>query len=165
MHAHNQRQKHRRATSLIVTVRWFSLCLLKQGSFMEQDCGSFLNNCTCPQRRSRLRPQTATLNMSGMVLPAGYSLEVGHVFSPLLFLDSLQDLLLCLSAFPLIIFAVLFKKKKKPYRVHFSLWKKKKKESGKKFDLDPTHGSQPALPCSHRAMLKGFYKHSAKAAS
>lgn len=49
--------------------------------------------------------------MSGMVLPVGYSLEVGHVFSPLLFLDSLQDLLLFLSAFPLIIFAVLFKKK------------------------------------------------------
>lgn len=75
---------------------------------MEQDYGSFLNNCTFPQRRSLLRPQTATLNMSGMVLPADYSLEVGHVFSPLLFLDSLQDLLFLLSAFPLVIFAVLF---------------------------------------------------------
>lgn len=94
---------------------------------MEQDCGSFLNNCTCPQRRSRLRPQTATLNMSGMVLPAGYLLEVGHVFSPLLFLDSLQDLLLCLSAFPLIIFAVLFKKKKKNLTGFISHFEKRKK--------------------------------------
>lgn len=32
------------------------------------------------------------------------------------------------------------------------------------FDLDPTHGSQAALPPSHPTMLKGFYKHLAKTA-
>lgn len=63
--------------------------------------------------------------------------------------------------------AVLFKKKKKERKASqysfLTLKKKKKKEeSGKKVDLDLTHGSQPALPCSHRAMLKGFYKRSAK---
>lgn len=84
------------------------------------------------------------------------------MFSPLLSLDSLQDLLFFLSPLPLIIFAVLFKKKTlEGFITHFPL----KKKPGKMFDLDPTHGSQPALPRSHRAMLKGFYKHSAKAAS
>lgn len=29
-------------------------------------------------------------------------------------------------------------------------------ESGEKFDLETTRGSQPALPCSHPAVLKGF---------
>lgn len=86
----------------------FCVCVLGQGSFMELDCGSFLNSCTCPPRRSRLRPRTATLNMSGMVLSA----EAGHVLQPLLFLDPLQDLLLFLSAFPRH-FSLLFKEK--PY--------------------------------------------------
>lgn len=58
--------------------------------------------------------------------------------------------------------AVLFKKKKKKASQYSFLTSKKKEESGKKVDLDLTHGSQPALPCSHRAMLKGFYKRSAK---
>lgn len=124
---------------------------------MELDCGSFLNSCTCPQRRSRLRPRTATLNMSGMVLSA----EAGHVLQPLLFLDHLQDLLLFLSAFSHRFLLCCLKKKKKASLYSF-LTSKKKEESGKKVDLDLTHGSQPALPCSHRAMLKGFYKRSAK---
>lgn len=54
------------------------------------------------------------------------------------------------------------RKKGKPWRVHYP---QKNKKSGKMFDLDPTHGSQAALPRSHRAMLKGFCKRSAKAAS
>lgn len=78
--------KRRRARCLIVRGLRMSLCLCEQGSFMEQDCGSFLNNCACPLRRSLLRPRTATLNMSGMVLPAVFSLEVGHMFSPFAFL-------------------------------------------------------------------------------
>lgn len=60
-----------------------------------------------------------------MVLPAGYSLEVGHVFLPLLFLDSLQDPLFFLSTFPLIIFAVLLGKKN--LTVFISHFEKKKK--------------------------------------
>lgn len=78
--------KHRRESCPIVSGLRMSLCLHKQGSFMEQDCGSFLNNCACPLRRSLLKPRTATLNMSGMVLPAVFSLEVGHMFSPFAFL-------------------------------------------------------------------------------
>lgn len=46
------------------------LCLSWQGSSMEQDCGSFLSSSICLHRRSRRRPQTATLNMSGMILQA-----------------------------------------------------------------------------------------------
>lgn len=61
-----------------------------------------------------------------MVLPAGYSLEVGHVFLPLLFLDSFQDLLFFLSTFPLIIFAVLLEKKNLVFISHFGKKKKKR---------------------------------------
>lgn len=62
------------------------------------------------------------------LLLSSYSLEVGHVFSPLLFLDSFQDLLFLFSPLPLIIFAVLFEKKKKNlggFITHFPPPKKK----------------------------------------
>lgn len=99
---------------------------------MEPDCGSFLNSCTCPQRRSRLRPRTATLNMSGMVLSA----EAGHVLQPLLFLDPLQDLLFFLSAFSHHFFsAVLFKKKKKSLAVFISHFEKKKRNLERRLTL------------------------------
>lgn len=71
-------------------------------------------------RRHSFFPQGPPLLLSS------YSLEVRHVFSPLLFLDWLQDLLFFLSPLPLIISAVLFKKK--PWRVHYPLSKKKKKK-------------------------------------
>lgn len=89
------------------------------------------------------------------------SAEAGHVLQPLLFLDPLQDLLLFLSAFSHHFFLLCCLKKKKKAS-QYSFLTLKKEESGKKVDLDLTHGSQPALPCSHRAMLKGFYKRSAK---
>lgn len=58
-------------------------------------------------------PRSHSLFLQAPLLLSSYSLNVGHVYSPLLSLDSLQDLLFFLSALPLIIFAVLFKKKKK----------------------------------------------------
>lgn len=71
-------------------------------------------------------PRSHSLFLQAPLLLSSYSLNVGHVHSPLLSLDSLQDLLFFLSALPLIIFAVLFKKKKKPWRVHYLLSMKKK---------------------------------------
>lgn len=52
-----------------------------QGSFTEQDCGSSPNSSTCPQRRSRPRPRTATWNMSGTTVALSFRRE-RHVFSP-----------------------------------------------------------------------------------
>lgn len=63
------------------------------------------------------------------LLLSSYSLEVGHVFSPLLFLDSLQDMPLFFSPLTLIIFAVLFKKALEGSLPTFQQKKKKKKKS------------------------------------
>lgn len=117
-------------------------------------------------------------DLQPLFIPANSSFTFAQLFfksgtcvlasASLLLLDSHQDLLFFSSPLPLIILLFCFKKerKKKPWRVHYlPPHLPPPNKPAKMFDLDPTHGSQLALPCSHRAMLKGFYKHSAKAAS
>lgn len=112
-------------------------------------------------------PRCHSLFLQALLLLSSYSLNVGHF----LCFPWIRSRICCSFSLPYLssfLLSCLKKKKEKKKRKNLegSLPTfHEKKKSGKMFDLDPTHGSQPALPCSHRAMLKGFYKPSAKAAS
>lgn len=114
-------------------------------------------------------------DLQPLFIPANSSFTFAQLFfksgtcvlasASLLLLDSYQDLLFFSSPLPLIILLFCLKKKNLGEFITYPPHLPPPNKPAKMFDLDPTHGSQLALPCSHRAMLKGFYKHSAKAAS
>lgn len=123
-----------------------------QGFSMEQACGSFPNSSTCLQRRGLLRPPTATWNMSGMTLKQSLFLNI-HIFTvALLFILSGAWLWAVLGFSPgNDVFSSLTHRHFHclVYLIFFFI----------------PHMVATLTPCSHPAVLKGFYKHSARAMS